>query len=147
MKLRVQRFYWIRQRDKHTSIVSLSVYQNSEQNNIMKQVVAYIRPNKLAAVTLALQKIQDLPGMSFSEVRGFGRDRMPQNDPHLVRDLVDYTPYVRVEVFCPAELAYEVRCSIEQAAHTGAAGDGKLYQMEVTSASCIQEADGVAVAV
>lgn len=88
----------------------------------MKQIVAFIKPNKLAAVTLALQKIEDLPGMSFSEVRGFGRDRIPQSDPRIVRDLMDYTPYVHVEVFCPVELACEVRCSIEQAAHSGAAG-------------------------
>jgi nitrogen regulatory protein P-II 2 len=115
--------------------------------NNMKQIVAYIKPNKLAAVTLALQKIEDLPGMSFSEVRGFGRDRMPQSDPHIVRDLVDYTPYVRVEVFCAAEQAYEVRCSIEQAAHTGAAGDGKLYELDVTRERCIQEAEPLAFAV
>jgi nitrogen regulatory protein P-II 1 len=110
----------------------------------MKQIVAYIRPNKLAAVTLALQSIEGLPGMSFSDVRGFGRDRIPQSDPHIVRDLVDYTPYVRVEVFCSQELAYEVRCRIEQAAHTGGAGDGKLYELEVGKTSCIQEAEELA---
>lgn len=110
----------------------------------MKQIVAYIRPNKLAAVTLALQNIEGLPGMSFGEVRGFGRDRLPQSDPHLVRDLVDYAPYVRVEVFFPEELVYEVRWSIEQAAHTGGAGDGKLYVLEVTQAICLQEAEPLA---
>ena len=110
----------------------------------MKQIVAYIRPNKLPVVTLALQTMEGLPGMSFSEVRGFGRHRIPQSDPYIVRDLVDYTPYVRVEVFCDQEMAYEVRARIEQAAHTGTAGDGKLYELEVDRASCIQEAQSLA---
>ena len=110
----------------------------------MKQIIAYIRPNKLAAVTLALQSIEGLPGMSFSDARGFGRDRIPQSDPHIVRNLVDYTPYVRVEVFCDAEMSYEVRCAIEQAAHTGGAGDGKIYELDVGRSASIQEAEMLA---
>ena len=112
----------------------------------MKQIIAYIRPNKLAAVTLALQSIEGLPGMSFSDAFGFRRDRILQSDPHLARDLVDYTPYVRVEVFCDPELSYEVRCAIEQAAHTGGAGDGKIYELDVGRSACIQEAGPLAVA-
>jgi len=67
----------------------------------MKQIIAYIRPNRLTAVSLALRKLAEAPGMSFSPVRGFGSDRVQNAHPTLVRDFVDYAPYVRVEVFCP----------------------------------------------
>lgn len=66
----------------------------------MKHIIAYIRPNKLPAVTLALHRLPSLPGMSFSEVRGFSSDRLPKSDPPIVQDLIDYSPYVRIEVFC-----------------------------------------------
>jgi len=104
----------------------------------MKQIVAYVKPNKLPPVTLALQKLEGLPGMSFSEVRGFGRDRIPKTEPPIIQDLVDYTPYTRIEIFCDDEQVSEFVWTIEQAAHTGQNGDGKIYVLDVCRAICIQ---------
>jgi nitrogen regulatory protein PII len=58
-----------------------------------------------------------------------------------VRDLVDYSPHVRVEVFCPEDLVYEVRHVIRQAAQNGADNDGQLFVMEGGKAICIQETE------
>ena len=41
----------------------------------MKEVKAYIKPHKLSDVTLALQKLKGLTGMSVVDMRGFGRGR------------------------------------------------------------------------
>lgn len=107
----------------------------------MKHIIAYIRPNKLSAVTLALHGQAGLPGMSFSEVRGFSSDRIPKSGPPIVQDLIDYPPYVRVEVFCNAEQVYEVKHTIENAARTGMNGDGKIYVTDVDEAICNQTAE------
>lgn len=103
----------------------------------MKQIVAYIKPNKLSAVTLALHKLEDLSGMSFSEVRGFGRDRIPKTEP-IIQDLVDYAPCTRIEVLCDDDQVSEVVWTIEQAAHTGQNGDGKIYVLDVCRATCVK---------
>jgi len=103
----------------------------------MKQIVAYIRPKKLSVVTLALQKVVDLPGMSFSEVRGFGRDRMPKTE-EVVQDLVDYVHYVRIEVLCDDDQVFEITWTIEKAVRTGRDGDGKIYVLDVARAIHIQ---------
>lgn len=103
----------------------------------MKQIVAYVKPNKLPAVTLALHKLEGLPGMSFSEVRGFGSDRIPKAEP-IIQDLVDYAPYTRIEILCADDQVSEVVWTIEQAAHTGQNGDGKIYVLDVCRAICIQ---------
>ncbi len=41
----------------------------------MKEVKAYVKPNKLSDVTLALHEVEGLTGMSIIDVRGFGRQR------------------------------------------------------------------------
>ena len=107
----------------------------------MKHIIAYIRPNKLPAVTLALHRMPGLPGMSFSEVRGFSSDRLFKSGHQIVQDLVDYAPYVRVEVFCSEDNAFEVKYAIERAAHTGKNGDGKIYVTGVAEAIHIQTSE------
>ena len=107
----------------------------------MKQIIAYIKPNKLPSVTLALHGIQDLPGVSFSEVRGFGSDRTPKTDPALVQDLVDYAPYVRIEIFCPDWLVYEVECTLGHAAYSEQNGNGRIYVLNVGQAIRIRNVE------
>ncbi len=104
----------------------------------MKQIVAYLRPNLLPSITLALRKLENLPGMSVSEVREFGRDRIPESNPPIVQELVDYAPYLRIEIFCADEQVCEVVWTMENAAHTDQSGEGKIYVLEVCRAICIQ---------
>lgn len=107
----------------------------------MKHIIAYIRPNKLPAVTLALHSMPGLPGMSFSEVRGFSSNRVSKTGTPIVQELVDYAPYVRIEVFCSEENVFEVKYAIEKAAHTGKNGDGKIFVTAVTEAIHIQTSE------
>ena len=107
----------------------------------MKHIIAYIRPNKLPSVTLALHRLPGLAGMSFNEVRGFSSDRIQKSDPSIVQDLIDYTPYVRIEVFCGDDQAYEIKYTIENAARTAHNGDGNIYVSDVNEAISIQTAE------
>lgn len=99
----------------------------------MKQIIAYIKPHRLAEVTLALQRIQDLRGMSVTNVRGFGR-RDEQDTPRSLDDLMDFAPYVRIEIFCKDDLADELVALIDRKALTGLRGDGKIYVIDVNKA-------------
>jgi len=97
----------------------------------MKEIVAYIKPHRLTKVTMALQKIKGLGGISVTKVRGFGRRR--EDDPHrpVVDDLMDFAEYIKIEIFCPDELAEEIVSVIDRAAATGLRGDGKIYVSDV----------------
>lgn len=100
----------------------------------MKQIVAFIKPNKLPAVALALQKIEGVAGMNFIETRGV--ERIPQSEPPVLPDLVNYLPAARMEVFCPEDLAYEVQYAIEQATRNGQSEELKLFMMDVGKTTC-----------
>ena len=99
----------------------------------MKEVKAYIKPHKLSAVTLALQKIEGLPGMSIVEVKGFGR-RDRKTPHHLIDDLMDFAPYVKIEIYCRDDLVDKIISVIEKTAYTGLRGDGKIYVSSVETA-------------
>jgi len=104
----------------------------------MKEIKAYIKPHKLSKVTLALHKVNGLTGMSVMDIRGFGRGRA-KNAPHrIVDNLVDYVPHVKIEIVCTADLVEEIVAIIQQEAHTGLKGDGKIYISNVEDAVRIQ---------
>ena len=97
----------------------------------MKEIKAYIKPHKLIDVTLALHKVQELTGMSVVDVKGFGRERAKDAPHRIVEDLVDYVPHVKIEIVCRDELVERIVSVIEQKAHTGLRGDGKIYVTDV----------------
>lgn len=65
--------------------------------------------------------------MSVTDVRGFGRGRAKGARQRIVEDMVEYMPRVKLEIFCHDELVEQVIAAIEQTAHTGLRGDGKIY--------------------
>lgn len=100
----------------------------------MKEIKAYIKPHKLADVTRALHKVEGLTGMSVFDARGFGRGRAKDSPHRIVDDLVDFIPHVRIEIVCMDELVDEVISAIQNEAHTGLRGDGKIYVIPVEEA-------------
>ncbi len=100
----------------------------------MKEVKAYIKPHRLSQVTLALQKLDGLTGMSVANVRGFGRTRAKNATHKITEDAIDYVPHVKIEIVCRDELVGEIVSVIEKAAHTGLRGDGKIYVSQVAEA-------------
>lgn len=100
----------------------------------MKQIVAFIKPHKLDDVILALHSIEGLTGTSISDVRGFGRDRSSEDLEQEQKLSWDVAPHVKLDTFCPDDLVEDVVSAIQNSAHTGLRGDGKIYVSNVAQA-------------
>ena len=93
-------------------------------------ILAFIPPHRLDRVTRALEHVEGFPGMSVSEARGFGHEKLSSSRD--VRDqLKDFTDAARVECVVPDSMAQEVIEAVRSATHTGARGDGKLFVLPV----------------
>ena len=92
----------------------------------MKKIEAIIKPFKLDEVKEALQEI-GLKGITVTEAKGFGRQK---GHPELYRGaeyVVDFLPKVKLEIVVEDTLVERAIEAIQQAAHTGRIGDGKIF--------------------
>ncbi|MBW1788657.1 MAG: P-II family nitrogen regulator [Deltaproteobacteria bacterium] len=92
----------------------------------MKEIKAFIKPHKLSDVTLALHKLEGMTGMSVSNVKGFGRLTLRKAD-----QVMDFFPYVRIEIICRNELLDRIVEIIKKTAQTGLRGDGRIFVSDV----------------
>lgn len=99
----------------------------------MKEIRAYVKPHKLGEVILALHYVQGLTGMTVLDARGFGRGHA-KHKHETSDDALDYVPCARIELFCQDDIAETVISTIQQHAHTGLRGDGKIYVLPVEQA-------------
>ncbi len=97
----------------------------------MKEIKAIIQPAMLTKVILALKEHPGLPGVTVSEVKGFGKSRAQDAQSKVVHEAVDYAGKAKLEIVVPDELWKEVVTLIEKNAHTGRAGDGKIFVYDV----------------
>jgi nitrogen regulatory protein P-II 1 len=96
----------------------------------VKLVTAVIKPFKLDDVKEALEKI-GLPGITVTEVRGFGRQRGHTEVYRGAEYQIEFVPKVCVEVLTEDAHASEVAHAIVDAARTGQIGDGKVWVTSV----------------
>jgi nitrogen regulatory protein P-II 1 len=92
----------------------------------MKLVTAIVKPFKLDEVKGALTEI-GLPGITVTEVRGFGVQRGHTEVYRGAEYTVEFVPKVRLEVLTDDENAKRVHDAIVEAARTGQIGDGKVW--------------------
>ena len=92
----------------------------------MKMVVAIIKPFKLDDVRDALAEI-GISGITVSEVKGFGRQKGHTELYRGAEYVVDFLPKVKLEIAITDEQSERVVEAIQQAAHTGKIGDGKIF--------------------
>lgn len=93
----------------------------------MKEIKAIIRPFKLLDVVTELQKIENLPGVTISDIRGFGKHKAEGAKERIFDELVAYVQKVKIEVVVPDDMVESVVNSIQTHAHTGNTGDGKIF--------------------
>lgn len=105
----------------------------------MKEIKAYIKRHKLTQVTLALQKVERLTGMTVVAVRGFGRGRTKDEPQRIFDHFLSYIPFVKIEIVCHDDLVEELVSVIEENARTGLRGDGKIYVSNIEEAFKIGE--------
>jgi nitrogen regulatory protein P-II 1 len=88
----------------------------------MQEIRAYIKPFMLERLALTLMELPDFPGMSAMTVKGFGKERINGNQ--------EYDPFidkVRIETIVPDDMVDNIVQIILTVAHSGRAGDGKVY--------------------
>jgi nitrogen regulatory protein P-II 2 len=89
----------------------------------MKLIMAIIKPFKLDEVREALSSL-GIAGMTVSEVKGFGRQKGQTEIYRGAEYSTNMVPKIKVEVVE----------GIQQAANSGAIGDGKIFVLDVGQA-------------
>ncbi len=92
----------------------------------MKRIEAIIKPFKLDEVKDALHEI-GLQGITVVEAKGFGRQKGHTELYRGAEYVVDFLPKVKIEVVIDDEMVERAVEAIQQAAHTGRIGDGKIF--------------------
>ena len=93
----------------------------------MKEIKAIIQPFLLSKVVEALKEIEGLPGVTVSDVHGFGRARAVGSRDTVLDGTVEYVKKVKLEIVVSDDLAETVVATIRTKAHTGNPGDGKIF--------------------
>ncbi len=93
----------------------------------MKEIKAVIRPSKLLDVVSALQQIENLPGLTVSDIRGFGKSKARDAKDKIMDGLIAYVKKAKIEVVVPDEMVEIVVAAIRAHAHSGNPGDGKIF--------------------
>ena len=98
----------------------------------MKEIKAIIQPFLLSKVVEALKEVEGLPGITVSDVRGFGRARAVGSPNPVLDDGIEYVKKVKLEIVVPDRLVESVLKVIVERAHTGNPGDGKVFVYPVS---------------
>lgn len=99
----------------------------------MKIITAMVQPHMLNKVVYALQDIENFPGMTVTDARGFGIRESPEEQRYN-----PFRPKARIEIVAQDELVERIVKSIVEHAHTGNAGDGKVFIWDVEHAMRVQ---------
>lgn len=99
----------------------------------MKKIEAIIKPFKLDEVKDALHEI-GLQGITVVEAKGFGRQKGHTELYRGAEYVVDFLPKVKLEIVLDDALVERAVEAIQQAAHTGRIGDGKIFILPVEEA-------------
>jgi nitrogen regulatory protein P-II 2 len=109
----------------------------AKQGQGMKFIIAIIKPFKLDEVREALSAI-GVAGMTVSEVKGFGRQKGQTEIYRGAEYSTNMLPKVKIEIATSDALAAQVVEVIQQTASTEAIGDGKIFVLDLASATRIR---------
>jgi nitrogen regulatory protein P-II 1 len=99
----------------------------------MKKVEAIIKPFKLDEVKEALHEV-GIKGITVVEAKGFGRQKGHTELYRGAEYVVDFLPKVKIEVVMEDSMVERAIEAIQQSAHTGRIGDGKIFVSTVEEA-------------
>ena len=97
----------------------------------MKLITAIIKPAKVDAVKDALTKA-GVPGITLSEVKGFGRQKGHKEVYRGTEIQVSFLPKSKLEIAVTDENLDKVIKAIENAAKTDQIGDGKIFVTDLS---------------
>ena len=99
----------------------------------MKKIEAIIKPFKLDEVKEALHEV-GLQGITVLEAKGFGRQKGHTELYRGAEYVVDFLPKVKLEIVVEDDMLDRAVEAIQNAAHTGRIGDGKIFIFPVEDA-------------
>ncbi|MCL5027808.1 MAG: P-II family nitrogen regulator [Bacteroidetes bacterium] len=99
----------------------------------MKEIKAIIRQFKLDDVITELHKIEGLPGITISEIKGFGKGKGKDAEETINEELHKLVAKAKIEIVVHNDLVEEIINVIQKTAHTGNPGDGKIFVTEVVN--------------
>ena len=102
--------------------------------NEIELVLAFVQPFQLERVVDAVRALADSPGLSASEVVGFGSHGAHPPRPGDSGEVRPLSKKIRIEVVCRSRDTPAIVDAIRHAAHTGNAGDGKVFVSPVSLA-------------
>ncbi len=99
----------------------------------MKKIEAIIKPFKLDEVKEALHEV-GVKGLTVTEAKGFGRQKGHTELYRGAEYVVDFLPKVKIEVVVEDGMLEGAVEAIQQSAHTGRIGDGKIFVCNIEEA-------------
>ena len=96
----------------------------------MKLITCIIRPDKLDAVTDALDK-QYITGMTVTDVRGFGRQKGQVEHYRGQEYVLRFLSKLKLDIAVREGEVDRVLAAIGKAGHTGQVGDGKVFVVDL----------------
>ncbi len=96
----------------------------------MKLVTAVLRPEMLAKVREALCDV-DIPGMTVSDVKGFGRQKGHTELYRGTEFTVEFVPKVKIEIDIYKKNLDLIINTIIDIACSGQKGDGKIFVTDI----------------
>ncbi len=97
----------------------------------MKEIKAIIQPFMLSKVMDSLSKLDNLPGTTVSEVRGFGKSGFADASEKVTDGSLEYVKKVKLEIVVQDHRVEDVLRVIQKHAYTGNTGDGKVFVSSV----------------
>ena len=99
----------------------------------MKLIIAIIKPFKLDEVREALSAA-GVEGMTVTEVKGYGRQKGQTEIYRGAEYTTNMVPKIKLEIAVASDRAARVVEAVQQAAHTGSIGDGKIFVLDIDAA-------------
>lgn len=88
----------------------------------MKLIVAVVRPFVVDRLIVALEGLENFPGMTMVDSEGFGQRLKTGSDA-----LNPFKPNKRIEIAAPDEMTEQIVNAIREQSHTGKKGDGIVF--------------------
>lgn len=107
--------------------------QISKRANVVKFIIAAIKPFKLEEVREALTAI-GVRGLMVTEIKGFGAQSGHTEIYRGAEYAVNYVPKVKLEIAVSDALADQVAETLQRVARTGKIGDGKVFVLDLEQA-------------
>lgn len=92
----------------------------------MKKIEAIIKPFKLDDIKERLTEL-NIPGMTVTEVRGYGKQKGHTELYRGAEYVVDFLPKLKLEIVIQDDQVSSIVETIQEVCKTGRIGDGKIF--------------------